>query len=56
MDEQTCGQCIYFCPHYIPWYDGKYIEANCGHCIYARTKHRKPETKACAHFQAAQRE
>lgn len=50
MSEAKCGQCLYFYAHYIPWKDDTYVEVNCGHCIYARTKHRRMNTKACVHF------
>lgn len=50
MKEATCADCTYFCQHYIYFLEMRYDTIPCGHCIYPRLKHRKPNTLACVHF------
>ena len=50
MDSQICKNCVYFRQHYTIS-DEHYSELHCGHCTYPRMKHRKPDAKACEHFE-----
>ena len=50
MSVQICKNCIHFRQHYTVS-DEHYSELYCGHCTCPRTKHRKPDAKACEHFQ-----
>ena len=54
MEEPKCSMCIYFRQHYIHWDADCYYEVPCGHCVYPRLKHRKPDTPACIHFHSRQ--
>lgn len=50
MNTLTCKTCSYFRHHYH--IDEEcYMQIDCGHCIYPRLKHRKPNTKACSYYQ-----
>ena len=51
-DEKVCCNCKYFWQHYVysEFYKG-YTTCNAGHCVKPRNKNRKPEQKACEHFQ-----
>ena len=53
MDIQQCKNCGYFVQHYILGKD-KLCEVHFGHCIYARTKRKQPDAKACENFIPAQ--
>ena len=50
MEELICKNCIHFRQHYVPGGSG-FMEAGCGHCVYPRLKHRKPDTFGCANFE-----
>ncbi len=51
-DEKVCCNCKYFWQHYIY---NKHYECfqycNAGHCVKPRVKDRKPNHKACEHFE-----
>ena len=50
MNEEICKNCVHYQRHYIV-IKSLCTPVNCGHCDYPRIKTRKPDTKACAHFQ-----
>lgn len=50
MDQQHCIACLYFCQHYIPWTQGRFLPVEYGHCIYGRTKMCRAKRPACQHF------
>ena len=51
MDKEICRNCVHYRRHYT--LDKECCMAvNCGHCTYARIKHRKPDTPACDYFKA----
>lgn len=52
MHEPTCASCIHFRRHYIRFDEFRFTEVPCGHCVYPRLKHRRPDTPACVHFTA----
>ena len=49
MKEAYCKDCIHFRQHYIR-FGYRYDVVSCGHCVYPRLKHRKPNNDACSHF------
>ena len=48
--ENTCSDCKRFVQHYT-FCNGKIMRVYCGHCGYPRTKIRKPDCKACGHYE-----
>ena len=50
MNTPTCATCIHFRRHYIHFDEFRFTEVPCGHCVYPRLKHRKPDTPACVHY------
>ena len=50
MEEKTCSKCIHVRQHYGRRGD-TFREIGCGHCVYPRLKHRKPDTFGCAYFE-----
>ena len=49
MNEKLCKTCHYFRQHYT--FDSRKIFCVlCGHCMYRRIKHRKPDTQACDNY------
>ena len=51
MEENTCGECVYFFRYYIR--DGRrYRPLYAGHCIYPRLKQRECGRKACIYFRS----
>jgi len=51
MEQQHCIACLYFCQHYIPWTNGRFLPVEYGHCIYGRTKMCRAVRPACKYFQ-----
>ena len=49
VNNQHCKNCVYFVQHYMLGKD-KLFEVHCGHCIYARTKRKQPDAKACENY------
>lgn len=50
MPDLFCGNCAHYRQHYIlskACCEG----VNCGHCVYPRLKHRKPNDKVCTNYQ-----
>jgi len=54
MSENICQTCKHFRQHFTRR-NHSYIEVDCGHCVYPRVKTRKPETPACKHFAALEK-
>lgn len=50
MEQQRCGQCQYYIPHYILTEEGKLVRIYCGHCVNGRPKNKKPNRKSCEEF------
>ena len=54
MKTVQCKDCKHFRQHYIR-FGYRYDTAACGHCVYPRLKHRRPDTQACVHFKQRQK-
>ena len=50
MNEVCCKSCQHFIQHYALC-DGRLIQVYCGHCTYATPKTKRPDRKACEHFE-----
>lgn len=50
MAEPTCKDCQHFRQHYVFFLETRYDPVPCGHCVYPRLKHRRPDTFACIYF------
>ncbi len=50
MKEKICNNCIHYRRHYIK-YTKCYRPINQGHCVFPRSKLRRPETKGCVHYE-----
>ena len=50
MNEVFCKSCQHFMQHYALC-DGRLIQVYCGHCTYATPKTKRPDRKACEHFE-----
>jgi len=50
--ENVCANCKHYHQHYSsgPALPSPYW-VNCGHCVFPRLKHRKPNCKGCEHFE-----
>ncbi len=55
MEENICRQCRHFRQHYV-LDDQTCTAICCGHCVFPRLKNRRPDTPACGHFVAGERE
>jgi len=49
MAEKTCVNCHYFKQHYSLDNESLF-RVYCGHCIFTKPKHRRPDSKACDHY------
>lgn len=49
-EKRVCCDCKHFIQHYILYGYSNIMTCGCGHCIYPRLKHKKPNQKACEHF------
>lgn len=50
MYEIYCKSCRHFTQHYALC-NGRLIQVYCGHCIYAAPKAKRPDRRACEHFE-----
>lgn len=50
MGQKICGTCAYYMQHYA-LDKSRIFRVCCGHCIYARAKVKKPQTKACENYE-----
>ena len=50
MSEPTCKTCSHFYQHFVLT-ETQGVAAFCGHCVYPRTKHVRPDKKACPHYE-----
>lgn len=50
MNEVYCKSCQHFIQHYALC-NGRLIQVYCGHCTYKKPKTKRPDRKACEHFQ-----
>lgn len=50
MEENYCKNCQYFIQHYALC-NGRLIRVYCGHCTHATPKAKRPDRKACEHFE-----
>ena len=49
MCNQRCANCSYYLRHYT--FDArKVFRVYCGHCIFSRSKRKRPDAKACENF------
>lgn len=49
-ENHTCKSCDRFQQHYVKTMYGWYTAVNCGHCVAARIKNRKPGAAACGNW------
>lgn len=56
MEEPQCKDCKHFRQHYVHFLELRYTPVPCGHCVYPRLKHRKPNTFACVYFSEKEKE
>lgn len=51
-NANVCYNCEHFVQHYIYYEDyERFLICNAGHCVKPRIKPRKPDHKACEHFE-----
>ena len=50
MSELTCRTCVHFKQHYVVD-DQRCVMTDWGHCAYPRSRQKRPDTKACAHYE-----
>lgn len=50
QERFVCGKCVHYIQHYRKNGAG-YSWVYCGHCVYSRVKHRRPDAKACGCFE-----
>ena len=50
MERVCCKDCCHFRQHYV-LNESMASAINCGHCVVARCKRRKPDSVACEKFQ-----
>ena len=50
MDETYCKYCRHFVQHYALC-EGRLFRVYCGHCTHASVKTKRPDRKACEHFE-----
>jgi len=55
MNELYCRSCHYYIQHYA-LRNGRLIQVYCGHCTYATPKAKRPDRKACEHFQQGEKD
>ena len=52
MQQPSCLSCCHFRRHFVLSGDSA-IPTNCGHCVFIRRKHRRPDTPACPEYRPA---
>ena len=50
MEEKFCKDCKFYLQHYT-LSENRLIQVYCGHCTYKTAKTKRPDRKACEHFQ-----
>ena len=50
MDGNYCKGCRYFIQHYA-LIENRIIQVHCGHCTWKTPKTKRPDRKACEHFE-----
>jgi len=55
MEEQKCKNCQYYLQHYT-LSGNQFIQVYCGHCTYKNPKAKRPDRKACEHFQQGEKD
>ena len=50
MEERHCKNCHYYIQHYA-LVENRMIQVYCGHCTWKTPKAKRPDRKACEHFQ-----
>lgn len=55
MEEIRCKHCQYFIQHYALC-SGKLTQVYCGHCTYTTPKAKRPDRKACEHFEKGEKD
>lgn len=51
MKDCCCSDCCYFLQHYT-FNKRRLFRVYCGHCIFSKVKRKRPDAKACDHFEA----
>ena len=49
MEEKYCKNCAHYHQHYA-LDERKIFRVYCGHCMFGRARHKKPDTAACENF------
>mgnify|MGYP003296198749 CR=1 FL=1 len=49
MDQLRCSSCIHFRQHYV-FHENTICSVHCGHCVYGKSKTKKPDAKACEQY------
>lgn len=49
MDGEKCSGCQYFRQHYA-FNERTLFRVYCGHCVFSRVKHKRPDAGACKDF------
>lgn len=55
MEEIRCKHCQYFIQHYVLC-SGRLTQVYCGHCTRKTPKTKRPDRKACEHFEQGEQE
>ena len=55
MKENHCKHCRYFIQHYA-LIENRMIQVYCGHCTRKTPKTKRPDGKACEHFQQGEKD
>ena len=55
LPSDICRKCTYYLQHYV-FVEGNYRWAYLGHCVRPPHKARKPDAKACEHYEEKQSE
>lgn len=55
MDTPTCKTCTHFRQHFVLT-DVRGAAVMCGHCVFPRLKHTRPDKEACPHYEEQDKE
>lgn len=55
MEENKCKECHYYIQHYA-LVGNRMIRVCCGHCTFKAPKAKRPDRKACEHFQQGEKD
>jgi len=55
MEQSKCKHCQYYIQHYALRH-GRLIQVYCGHCTWKTPKTKRPDRKACEHFEEGEKD